>query len=138
MIEVLNKNDYEYFLVLEKLFPQDAGNISNRFLLNPYANIIIYIFENEVVGFLNFDVIFDRCEIININVANKFQRQGIASKLLNYMFEKINDVKNVTLEVRDNNIGAIKLYEKFNFKVVAIRKNYYNNRDGLLMEKEMM
>ena len=45
---------------------------------------------------------------------------------------------NITLEVNCNNKNAIKLYKKFNFKEVAIRKCYYNNKeDGILMELKL-
>ena len=33
----------------------------------------------------------------------------------------------ITLEVRESNSKAIKLYEKFGFEDVGTRKNYYNN-----------
>ena len=37
-----------------------------------------------------------------------------------------------------NNELAIKLYEKYNFKIVTIRKSYYDGVDGYLMERKMM
>ena len=51
------------------------------------------------------------------------------------MFNNLNDVSNITLEVNINNISAIKLYEKNGFKVVSKRENYYNGVDGYLMLK---
>ena len=44
--------------------------------------------------------------------------------------------KNITLEVRKDNIPAINLYKKFNFQEKAIRKGYYQGTDGILMERE--
>ena len=49
-------------------------------------------------------------------------------------FARNNNIYNITLEVDENNINAIKLYEKCGFIKKAIRKNYYNNSDGILME----
>ena len=46
-------------------------------------------------------------------------------------------IENITLEVSSNNISAINLYKKLNFKEVAIRKNYYNDSDAILMLKEI-
>ena len=43
--------------------------------------------------------------------------------------------KSITLEVREDNISAIKVYEKLGFKRKAIRKNYYDGVDGILMER---
>ena len=40
------------------------------------------------------------------------------------------------LEVKVDNINAIKLYEKFDFKVIHIRRGYYNGVDALIMERK--
>ena len=43
-------------------------------------------------------------------------------------------LKDITLEVNVNNIPAINLYKKYNFKEVGLRKNYYNNsEDAIIM-----
>ena len=60
---------------------------------------------------------------------------GKGDFLLKKLIQKVN--KNITLEVRKDNIYAIKLYEKNGFKQVAIRKNYYNGIDGILMERKV-
>ena len=44
--------------------------------------------------------------------------------------------KDITLEVKIDNVPAISIYKKFGFKKVAIRKNYYNGTDGILMERK--
>ena len=51
---------------------------------------------------------------------------------------KNHNIDNITLEVNINNINAIKLYEKYNFEKVAVRKGYYDGVDGYLMERKMM
>ena len=45
-------------------------------------------------------------------------------------------VKDISLEVRENNIPAISLYEKNGFEKKAIRKGYYKGIDGILMERK--
>ena len=47
-------------------------------------------------------------------------------------------VVNITLEVRISNEVARKLYKKFGFREVALRKYYYGDEDGILMEKQVM
>ena len=44
----------------------------------------------------------------------------------------------ITLEVAVNNEPAISLYKKFGFREVALRKFYYGDEDGILMEKQVM
>lgn len=42
----------------------------------------------------------------------------------------------ITLEVNENNIPAIHLYKKYDFKVVGKRKKYYDNKfDAYIMTK---
>ena len=47
-------------------------------------------------------------------------------------------LKDITLEVNVNNIPAINLYKKYNFKEVGIRKKYYNNSDDAIIMTLML
>ena len=49
-----------------------------------------------------------------------------------------NRVVNITLEVRVSNEIARRMYKKLGFNEVALRKFYYGNEDGILMEKQVM
>ena len=44
-------------------------------------------------------------------------------------------IKYITLEVRESNIPAISLYEKFLFDSIGMRKNYYqdNGENAIIM-----
>ena len=44
----------------------------------------------------------------------------------------MNHCCNITLEVRESNIPAQKLYQKYQFQVVAKRYRYYKNEDAIL------
>ena len=44
--------------------------------------------------------------------------------------------KDITLEVKKDNYQAIQLYEKNGFRKIAIRKSYYKDTDGILMERK--
>ena len=83
-----------------------------------------------------FDIIYEKCEIIDIFIEENYRRKGIAILLIKEI-EKDFSIENITLEVREDNIPAIKLYEKIGFKKVSIRKNYYKDTNGLLMLKEI-
>lgn len=99
---------------------------------NPFNEVIVYIENNEILGFLDYSVMYERAEINYIFVREQYRCNGIASKLLDYMFSNI-DVNETTLEVNITNINAIKLYKKMGFKEVNIRKGYYDGVDGILM-----
>ncbi len=107
---------------------------------NPFTKYIVYIINNEVVAFTNYLMIYEKIEIVDIVVKEEFRQQKIASKMLTYIIDEgiKNRCENITLEVDKNNIKAINLYYKFGFKQVAIREQYYDNNDGLLMEKKLV
>ena len=69
-----------------------------------------------------------------------YRRQGIGRKLLSYLVSVAISfrVVNITLEVRNSNEIARNLYKEFGFREVALRKNYYGDEDGILMEKQVM
>ena len=74
---------------------------------------------------------YDITDLIYIIVDTEYRRQKIASKLLEYLIE---ESEKILLEVRCDNDNAIKLYKNYNFKIINIRKKYYNNVDGYVME----
>ncbi|MBE6150146.1 MAG: GNAT family N-acetyltransferase [Firmicutes bacterium] len=117
-------NDIEY---LNKL---SSYNIT----INPFNKILVYMDGNTILGFIDYSKMYENMEINYIFVIEQYRNKGIASKLLEYVINN-NDFSNITLEVNINNINAIKLYEKYNFKTISIRKGYYNGIDAYLMER---
>lgn len=75
--------------------------------------------------------IYGEGEITNIAVDEKYRRFGIGRKLLEALlaFGRDNNCERFTLEVRESNNTAIKLYESFGFVSAGIRPHFYNNPD---------
>ena len=141
MIIDLKLDDKEIITELESKFLDIfKTKIKDDFKNNPYTKYLVYLKDKEVVGFLNYYLIYDRIEIVNFNILEDYQNLHIGSNLLERLIKLGNDekLKNITLEVRIDNKKAIYLYEKYGFKKVGIRKKYYNGIDGILMEKELM
>ena len=128
--------------VLKNSFPHIFAKIDvNKLLIdNKFTQMFTYIENDKIVGVILYDLIYERCELIQIEVLENYRNQKIASKLLTYMIEdcKKKHIENITLEVKITNHPAINLYKKFGFKEVAIRKRYYQGIDAILMEKEMI
>lgn len=101
---------------------------------NPFAKFIIYKNNENILGYLYYSDIYDRIEINELLVFNSYRRKGYASKMLECL---INKNKDISLEVKCDNINAINLYEKYGFKKVAVRHGYYDGIDGNLMILEM-
>lgn len=94
--------------------------------------------QNCIVGYVATSHVLDSMDIISIVIKKDYQRIGLASYLLKYVidFAKQKNITKILLEVRKSNLPAQKLYEKYNFRKISIRKNYYNNpvEDALIYE----
>lgn len=96
--------------------------------------------SGELVGFAGIKIILDEADIMNIVIKKDFRNNGIGSLLLDYLisYSKSINLKTITLEVNEINIPAIKLYEKFDFEKLGIRKKYYNGKnDAIIMSKKI-
>lgn len=105
-------------------------------LLNPNSKYIVAKLNNTIIGFGGLWKSVDDMHITDIVVKKSFRRQHIGSIILAKLIELAKSEKNIialTLEVNSNNIPAQKLYEKFNFKKVGLRKKYYNNTDNAII-----
>jgi ribosomal-protein-alanine N-acetyltransferase len=94
-----------------------------------------------MTGYAIYSVIADTAELLRIAVDPEHRGQGIASSIMEEMLGKLDDssADRIMLEVRSKNEGAIALYEKFGFKNIAARKDYYSNPvdDALIYELMM-
>ena len=102
---------------------------------NEDAIIIVDEEDNIVVGYLYALQTIDNIDLLSIIVDTSYRKKGIASNMFKYLTNNYcYQTKTVTLEVADNNIDAIRFYEKMGFKTVNIRKNYYKDNDAYLMK----
>ncbi len=93
-----------------------------------------------LVAYLIISRYADAWHVMNVAVQKDYREHGIATKLLNRLFEVTarDDRRGYTLEVRVSNRGAIRLYEKLGFVPRGIRRGYYtdNREDALIMWKD--
>ena len=141
MIEKLDINS-TYFEILENMFTDTFTHEKVKFdiMNNSFTQYYVYKDNDEVVAFINYQIMYERAELIQINVLEDKQNQGIASKLIEYMINDCvnNGVNSITLEVRIDNNNAIHLYKKFGFIEIGKRIGYYKGIDGILMEKKLI
>ncbi|MBQ4528762.1 MAG: ribosomal protein S18-alanine N-acetyltransferase [Clostridia bacterium] len=102
---------------------------------------IVAICEEKIVGYCGIQAVAGEGSITNVCVLHGYRNKGIASSLLEKIisYGKETNLEFITLEVRESNINAIKLYEKFGFEKVGARKNYYsdNKETAILMTKQL-
>ena len=101
---------------------------------NPYAKFLLLKEQEEIIGYLYYSDIYERAEINQFEINNIHRNCGKGNLLLKEFLKRVK--KDVTLEVKEDNLAAIRLYEKNGFIKKAIRKNYYKDKDGILMERK--
>ena len=102
---------------------------------NENSTYLVAKLHNEIVGFAGFLKIVEEANLMNIVTKVNKRQLGIGSKLLSAVISKAKEQNctSITLEVNVNNLPAINLYEKFNFKRIGLRKKYYNNTDDAII-----
>ena len=105
------------------------------------TSICLGAFEGEeLVGYVINSRYVDAWHVMNVAVEPEHQGRGIATSLLERLFELTLDDerRGYTLEVRVSNESAIRLYEKLGFDSRGIRRGYYtdNREDALIMWRD--
>ena len=138
------KRDLKKIFKLElQVFQKDGFS---KDVIKELLKISTFFFKIEK-GYLNKELIgfiivlkdrADRANIINFLIAPKYQSNGFGSFLLNYTIKRIKkmtEIKKIVLNVKTNNMTAIDLYKKYNFKIIQEIKNYYHSKENsYLME----
>ncbi len=125
--ELININEVDNSFI-------DKDYLENELKNNPYAKVLLLKEDNKVIGYIYYSDIYERVEINKFEIDESYRNKGNGNLLLQEMINKVN--KDITLEVREDNAYAIKVYEKNGFIKTATRKGYYNGVDGILMERK--
>lgn len=111
------------------------NKLSNyKITLNPFNKILVYVLDEKIVAFIDYSIMYENIEINYIYVLEEYRKNNIASKLIEYVINNY-EFNNITLEVSVLNEPAIKLYNKFEFKIIGKRLKYYDGIDAYLMER---
>lgn len=93
--------------------------------------------SGEPVGFCAVWRVLDELHINNLAVLPERRRGGAASAMLERVLADgaARGAHRATLEVRASNTAALRLYERFGFRVTAVRRGYYTQpeEDALVL-----
>lgn len=104
----------------------ELSNINSKYIVAKENNIII--------GFAGIWFAVDDAHITNIVVRKSYRNHGVGTALLKKLIELGTIKSSITLEVNTKNEIAQKLYLKYGFKNLGIRKKYYGGiHDAYIM-----
>jgi [ribosomal protein S18]-alanine N-acetyltransferase len=141
-IRMLDLSDLDRVEVVERrAYPTPWSRAMFASELAKPTSVCLGAFEGDLlVGYAVNSRYVDAWHIMNVAVDPEHQGRGIATRLLERLFELTRDDqrRGYTLEVRVSNETAIHLYEKLGFEPRGIRHGYYtdNREDALIMWRE--
>lgn len=135
-------------MIIKNFDPNDLdrinylGNLLHEnyvFDLDVFSRCLVMQIDSVIIGYVVYSIIYERAEIIDIIIDPLYRNKSYGYKLLLSCIEdiRLNNCKNITLEVNSNNTAAICLYKKLGFKIEAVREKYYGINDGYLMKKDL-
>jgi ribosomal-protein-alanine acetyltransferase len=76
--------------------------------------------------------------LYSIAVRTEARGQKLSEALMDAMIEHAEkkQFKAIRLEVREDNLAAINLYKKYDFKVISLKKHYYHDGSNAILMKK--
>lgn len=77
-------------------------------------------------------IALDEAHLLNLSVARAWHRGGHGWRMLEWIAQQSRDhgARSMLLEVRPSNGPAQRLYERYGFRRIGMRRGYYPARDG--------
>ena len=134
---------------LPKLEYIEKSSFSNPYSLSLLKTLVTLNFGEFLVAVLNGNIVgyvssifenFSSATIVSIAVHPKYRRKHVGDVLLKILLEKLKNkgFVEVKLEVRESNIAARRLYEKFGFKYSGRIPGYYDDgEDAIIMKLKL-
>lgn len=114
-----------------------SAELLRRELTHEWSTILLAEEDGCILGFLIFWVVHDEVHILNVATRPEQRNRGIATAILAEALERgrKRNCTLATLEVRRSNAPALHIYERFGFRPVGVRPNYYvdEGEDAIVM-----
>lgn len=129
----LREHDLDTVAAIEAdvyVFPWTIGNFRDS-LLSAYECWGCWT-NGELIGYAVVMTALDEAHLLNFAVASRWQRRGVGTEFLQFLIDRARDSKRdmLYLEVRPSNVAGVRLYERFGFKKLGLRRDYYPAMTG--------
>ena len=137
IIENMNSQHLDGVVNIEKIcfvHPWLRDDLEQQLNLDT-SHFAVATLDGNVVGYMGLQIFSGEGYVTNVAVLPEYRRQGIAKMLIEKQLQ--NDMSFITLEVRESNLPAIKLYEFCGFENVGIRPKFYTDptENAIIMTK---
>lgn len=112
-------------------FPWTRGNFADA-LASGYSAWLMRDDAGAVAAYAVLMPVLDEAHLLNISVARPLQGQGLGFRTLEWMagIAREYGALSMLLEVRPSNASALRLYERYGFERIGVRRNYYPASSG--------
>ncbi|MBV8723182.1 MAG: ribosomal protein S18-alanine N-acetyltransferase [Candidatus Eremiobacteraeota bacterium] len=114
-----------------------ANAFSNELSENKLAHYYVGRVDGKIVAYGGIWVILEDSHITTIAVQPEFRGRGLGEQMLIHLLDDAmtRGASWITLEVRETNDVAQRLYRKYGFTNVSVRRAYYsdNNENAVVM-----
>ena len=96
---------------------------------------VVAVADDAIVAYAGLLIVEDDAHITTVAVDPQARQKRIGTHLMIDLVDRALAIgaKHLTLEVRVSNSAARRLYERFGFAPVGVRKDYYRDEDALVM-----
>ena len=127
-LRTMTPEDLDVVMAIEQAaysHPWSRGNFRDS--LNPLFDAHCLWLEGELLGYFLAMHGVEEMHLLNITVASARQSQGWGHMMLDALslLSRSQGAQWLWLEVRQSNVRALQVYERYGFKQVSIRKDYY-------------
>ena len=101
----------------------------------PISSFFVAEFEGKIIGYYGFLHILDELHILNVAVDPDHRHKGVGRELMRHLVKTARSLsaRAVTLEVRESNQSAKRLYEGSGFLLAGVRPHYYTDKENALI-----
>ena len=113
----------------QKAFPSGSWNLDafyHELEKNEFAHYFVMTLDERIIGYLGMWIVIDQAQITTVAVDETLRGFGYGTTLLEYVMQYARiTCEMMSLEVREENMAARKLYEKLGFSYGGVRRDYY-------------
>ena len=112
-------------------FPWTRGNFLDA-LHAGYTAWVLRDAKGAVVAYSVMMMALDEAHLLNLSVARDAQRTGLGWRTLDWMADVARGygARTMLLEVRPSNEAAVRLYQRYGFERIGVRRGYYPTHGG--------